>query len=97
MALPQGLTLSQTQNTWATSLNPLLNRPANNSIILPQVKLTTGTNVVNHRLGRKLQGWIPVRIRASATFYDQQDTNQTPDLTLVLVSSADVTIDLEVF
>lgn len=94
--LPQMQTLVQLSTKWAAILNPLIKNPSNNRNILKNVKLTTGTNVINHGLGQALQGWNPIRVRASATFYDLQDSNQMPDLTLVLVSSADVTIDLEV-
>jgi len=83
---------------WASLIEPFLNKPANQAVILPDITLTTGVNVINHRLGDKLRGWFPTRVRGvSATFYDQQDTNPTPALTLILVSSADVTIDLAVF
>ncbi len=95
--LPQKQTLDQMQTKWAAIINPVTTNPSNQRSILKNVKLITGTNVINHGLGQKLQGWNPVRIRSAATFYDQQDSNQMPELTLVLVSSADVTIDLEVF
>lgn len=97
MSLPKPLPYDLHQTQWAQQIDPILARPANQSNILPNVKLTTGTNAVNHLLGRKLQGWNPVRIRSAATFYDQQDSNQHPELTLILISSADVVIDLEVF
>lgn len=95
--LPKMQTLDQLQSKWPAILNPIIKNPSNNSNILKNIKLTTGTNVINHGLGQNLQGWNPIRIRSSATFYDQQDSNQMPDLTLVLVSSADVVIDLEVY
>lgn len=95
--LPQMQTLAQLSTKWAAILNPLVKNPSNNRLILKNIQLTTGTNVINHRLQQALQGWNPIRIRSAATFYDLQDSNQTPDLTLVLVSSANVTIDLEVF
>lgn len=85
------------QNSWATELNPLLTNTSLKSIILPNVVLVTGSNMVNHRLGRKLQGWRIIRQRSAASFYDTQDSNQSPQLTLVLVSSTSVSIDLEVF
>lgn len=85
------------QNAWATAINPFLRNPANQSLILKNIPLKTGSNVVNTLLGRTLQGWSVVRQRASASIWDSQDTNQTPQLTLVLNTSADVTIDLEVF
>ena len=95
--LPQMQTIAQLSTKWAAIINPIIKNPSNNRNILKNVKLIAGTNVINHGLGAPLQGWNPIRIRAAATFYDQQDQNQMPDLTLVLVSSADVTIDLEVF
>lgn len=85
------------QNNWTRTLNPLIANPLNQGSILKNVALTTGTNVVNHLLGQKLQGWQIVRQRAAAAIYDNQDTNQSPQLTLVLVSSANVSVDLMVF
>lgn len=85
------------QNNWARQLNPLLANPANQSIILKNQILVAGTNVINHKLGQKLQGWNIVRKRADASIYDTQDTNQTPQLTLLLVSNNPVVVDIEVF
>lgn len=95
--LPQKLDLAKMQTVWAGQLDPIIANPTISNIVLKSVSLITGTNVINHKLGRVLQGWKPTRVRASATFYDLQDSNQTPQLTLVLVSSANVIIDLEVF
>jgi hypothetical protein len=85
------------QNRWASIIEPIISKPQANSLILKNVALTAGTNVINHRLGRSLQGWNPTRVRAAATIYDNQDANQTPQLTLVLISSVDVIVDLLVF
>jgi len=101
MALPiyksddQSLTLLQT--AWATQLNPVLALPQNSGVILKNVRLAIGDNTINHRLGRNLQGWQLIRVRAAATIYDKQDANQLKDLTLVLNSSAVVVVDLFVF
>lgn len=89
--------LSLLQASWAALINPLLNRPQLNSIILPSVSLTTGSNTIAHRLGRVLQGWSVTRQRSAATIYDNQDANSTPDLTLILVSSANVVVNIECF
>jgi hypothetical protein len=85
------------QNKWKSILDAFLATPSLDTSILENVKLSVGTNVINHLLGRKLQGWRIVRQRAASEIYDQQDSNQTPQLTLVLVSSAAVTVNLEVF
>lgn len=85
------------QTNWSSQLNPLLAAPSNNSTILKNVSLTTGTNTINTTLGRALQGWTIVRQRAAASVYDNQDSNPNPTLTLVLISSANVICDIEVF
>lgn len=85
------------QSAWGASLDPLLDNPSNKRLRLAGVSLANGTTVINHKLGRKLQGWNTIRVRAAATIYDAQDSNQTPELTLVLISNAAVTVDLEVF
>jgi hypothetical protein len=97
MQLPKGLSLPLMQTKWAAILDALLGNPSLNSLILQNVSLSSGANTINHTLGRTLTGWRIIRLRASATMYDQQDSNPHPDLTLVLVSSASAVVDLEVF
>lgn len=85
------------QTSWASAINPVLNAPISNGILLKNVKLTTGANSVSHQLGRKLQGWSIVRIRSASSIYDTQDSSTTPQLTLSLVSSAPAVVDIYVF
>jgi len=87
----------QMQTKWAAQLNPIIDNPISQGILLKNQVLVSGANVINHKLGRKLQGWIVTRIRASATLYDTQDANSSPALTLQLTASAGVTVDLYVF
>ena len=89
--------LSMLQTSWATQLNPVLQNPLMAGRILSSVVLASGANVVNHGLGRKLQGWFLVRQRASGSVYETQDTNSTPALTLTLTASALMTVDIYVF
>ena len=85
------------QTKWASILNVLLGNPSLQSMILSNVSLKNGTTTINHLLDRKLIGWRVIGINGSATIYDQQRLNQTPDKTLILVSNAAVLINLEVF
>jgi hypothetical protein len=89
--------MSLMQTAWAQQLNPLIGNPLNNGVLLKSVSLINGTTQVNHKLGRKLVGYIVTRQRAAASIHDSQDTNSMPALTLSLVSNADVTVDLWVF
>jgi hypothetical protein len=97
MQLPYGLELSQMQTKWRSILNPLIGNPSLQSVILSNIPLVSGSNPVNHTLGRKLTGWRIIRINAAATIYDTQDQNTMPDLTLLLTSSAPCVVSLEVF
>lgn len=86
------------QTKWATELNPILTNPVSNGLLLKGIILTTGANVINHKLGRKLQGWVVTRyIGGAASLYDTQDNNGMPQLTLNLTSSANVSVDIYVF
>lgn len=95
--LPQKLPLDLMQTQWAQELNPLLKQPLNQGLLLQGVSLASGANVINHLLGRKLQGWFLTRLRSSVTIYDTQDLNPNPSQTLSLVSSGAVKVDLFVF
>jgi hypothetical protein len=96
--LPKKLNWDIAQDRWASIINPVLKNPATNPLLLQNVILNSGNNVVNHMLGQKLQGWYVVRMKNNfAQIYDTQDTNQTPALTLNLNSSTGVTVDLLVF
>lgn len=95
--LPKKLEWEMAQDRWASLINPILTNPALDSSILKNVSLAVGNNVINHKLGRKLQGWRLVRQRAQANIWDEQDSNQMQDLTLVIASDAIVNVDIEVF
>lgn len=85
------------QNQWSSTLNPLLDNAINQGIFLPNIQLSSGDTVINHKLAHTLRGWIITRKRGPAEIYDNQATNPFPQLTLTLNSSADVNVDLYVF
>lgn len=85
------------QQGLAQALRPLLSNPITNGSILESVDLINGDTTIDHKLNRELQGWLVVRQRADADIYDKQDSNSRKDVTLVLTSSAAVTVDIYVF
>lgn len=89
--------LALMQSAWASEINPLLTNPFLKGRLIPGVELAIGDNVINHKLGRKLQGWVIVGIDGVADIYDAQASNSMPELTLVLNSSAVVGVSLYVF
>lgn len=85
------------QTSWAALLDPILLNPVSKVSILQNVQLVAGPNQINHLLGRNLQGWFIVRQRGLASLCDFQDSNPTPQLTLVLFSTDDVVCNVAVF
>lgn len=94
MRLPQGLPQAQMENTWATVIDPVLSFPPNQGLILTGIKLIAGINVINHKLGRLLQGYVITDQDAQSSIYKSQPFNK---LTLTLTSTGACTIRLWVF
>ena len=84
------------QTKWKAALDPLLGDPTNNASILQNVSLIEGTNVINHKLGRTMQGWFITDQQGVANIY-RPNTAPFNSLTLTLISSAAVTVNLGVF
>lgn len=90
--------LNTYQSALSAALQPITSNAAAAGIILSNVALVTGqTNVVPIGLTQPLVGWSIVRLRANATVWDSQDTNNTPSQTLLLNTTANVTVDILVF
>lgn len=94
-------TQDELQNRIQDNTKKAVNQLSSNSLTsgntLTSIALTAGDNTINHKLGKALTGWFIVRLRGASTIYDKQDSNKTPEQTLVLNSSAGVTVDLYVF
>lgn len=91
------LKLEQIQAASRVATQSSRSNPINGGTILTSISLDSGDNTIPHKLSQKLQGWFIVRIRDAATIYDKQDDNPNQDKTLVLNSSASVTVDIFVF
>ncbi len=83
-----------TSTRWKALLDPMLANPLNNASILNGVQLAIGATVINHKLGRPLQGWFILDIDGAATIYRSAPLN---NLTLTLTSDAAVTVNIGVF
>jgi hypothetical protein len=94
MALPLRLPKDQMETRWKSSLDPVLANPLNSMSVLKDISLTTGVNVINHKLQQTLQGWIITDINGAAQIYRSAPLN---NLTLTLTSDANVVISLAVY
>ena|SRR6185312_11145768 len=89
--------INQLQQNVSTALKPMTSNIQTQGIILQGVPLKSGSNTINTGLNRNLSGWQIIRKRADADIHDDQDNNPNQKQTLILVSSADVSVDLYVF
>lgn len=98
MSLPRFTTddknVTLLQSAWATQLEPVIEFSPNKGLILKGISLISGVNTINHRLGRKPQGYIITDMDAAATVYRSQPLN---DLTLTLTSNAAANVAIWVF
>lgn len=89
--------VTQLQYNIAQVVEPLTEQPLAYGNLIRSVVLAVGDNSVNHLLGQMLTGWIITRQRGSADIYDNQSNNSSAATTLILNSSAAVTVDIYVF
>lgn len=94
MQLPILSEISQLVTRWKSILDPFLKNTLNDVSTLPDIDLSTGSNVINHMLSQKQQGWFLVDIQGAATVYRSAPFN---DKTLTLTSDADVTVSIGVY
>lgn len=92
--LPRNLNLPQMITTWATALDPLLRNQLTQGLLLTNINLINGVNVINHKLGRKQVGFIITDIDGPAVVYRSQPFQ---DLQLTLTSNTNVNVSLWVF
>src|SRR6185295_6984518 len=79
---------------WSSTLNPLLKNPITAGLLISDVNLSLGDNVINHLLGRKMQGWFLIDVDQQAIIYRSAPLNAK---TLTLNSNAQANVSLWVF
>jgi hypothetical protein len=94
--LPQKLTFDQLQTKWASQINPVLSNLLVQGQLLQNQMLITGSNAINHKLGRTPNGWFVVSPQSAAVVH-QNAYQPNSDLILTLTSSGSLTCDLWVF
>jgi hypothetical protein len=79
-------------------LEPIINKVILDGILHEKVQLIAGSTInLEHKLGRKLKGWIITRQRGASMIWDDQDFNTNTQKTLNLNCASDVCIDIWVF
>ena len=94
LPLPERLDLAHLKNVlqaWASRLSPLFALAPVYRGRLLAVSLSSGAQSVEHRLGRRPEGWFLVSPRAAATVH-QHDTADTLRLPLTASAAVDASL-----
>lgn len=89
--------VNQLQQNISQAVNPVISNAITQGTILSNQTLNSGSTTIQTKLNKQLTGWLIIRQRGSATVYDNQDSNNQKSTSLILVSSAQVSVDLYVF
>lgn len=82
------------QTKWKQSIQPMLDNTLSQGLLLSNIDLIVGENVINHLLSRKQQGWILTDIDTVANIYKFGSFN---DKTLTLTSDTPCRVGIWVF
>lgn len=86
--------VNQLQQNIKQVIGPIISNPITSGALLTDISIVSGTNVINHGLGRMMQGWIISDVNSVVTLFRSQPLN---DKTLTLTSNGTSTISLYVF
>lgn len=87
--------LNTIQDNVGSILDILTSNILSEAQLIEGIDLVSGDNNVNHKLNRKINGYIVVKKSAAVDIYDK--TSDIPNRLLVLNSSGTATISLIVF
>ena len=89
--------VTRLQSHIKTALNPLLELPISDGILIKGLSIETTDTRVNHGLGREYEGFIITRLKSNSVIFESSSTNDTPDRTIILKASATATADIYFF
>jgi hypothetical protein len=89
--------VSRFQENVAQSIDSITFSPIIDGIILHNVPIVIGDNIINHKLQRDLTGWVIILKDTAANIYDKQNEITRKELFLKLNSDAVTTVDIWVF
>lgn len=93
---PESYELDKVQRNVNDWTNQLTTNPLLSGTLIENITITTGNNVINHKLNRNIRGWIVTDTDSNITLY-KASTQTIPTRTLTLVSSGNGTVSLYIF
>lgn len=91
-----GRVVTQLQANVGEALTPLQNKPILDGIMLSKLEIVSGSNLVQHKLGRKVVGYFVISQSAASQFYDNIQTN-TSASSFSITATSPCNVNLWVF
>jgi hypothetical protein len=91
--------LNRVQDSFDQALKSITRQDALAKVVIEDVVLVAGgaDNIVSHKLGRSVKGFLVVRKNAEADIWESPTTNNLPTKQIILRASAAVTVTLWFF
>lgn len=89
--------VTRLQSHIKTALNPLLELPISDGILIKGLSIETADTRVNHGLGREYEGFIITRLQSNAVIYESSTINGDKNLFILLKGSGAATADIYFF
>jgi hypothetical protein len=80
-----------------TTINPLLELPISDGVLLKDLSIATSDTLIDHRLGRQYEGFIVTRLKTNSVVFESPTTNSEQDRIIILKASATATADIYFF
>ena len=89
--------ITRLQSHIKTALNPLLELPISDGVMIKDLTIETTDTLVNHKLGRAYEGFIITRLKTNAVIFESSSTNHTPGRIIIMKASTQATADIYFF
>ena len=86
--------VTRLQSHIKTTLNPLLELPISDGVLIKDLSIATSDTLVEHKLGRDYEGFIITRLKTNSVIFESDTANVFKDRKIILKASATATADI---
>jgi len=86
--------VTRLQSHIKTTLNPLLELPISDGVLIKNLSIATSDTIVEHKLAREYEGFIITRLKSNSVIYESDTANTFKDRKIILKASATATADI---
>lgn len=89
--------VTRLQSHLKTVLNPLLELPISDGVLIKDLTINTADTLIEHKLGRRPEGFLITRLKSNSVIYESATANNEATRLIILIASATATADIYFF